>query len=307
MAIKNVIKALQTTDFYHLFILTFYSTCAVIFFNKLDNSLFLISSNSFISIAIISAAIVSYKLPNNRKIILFNRILMAPLVYFIYLQVHKYIPLANPNDYDNILIELDRAIFGVDPTHWISKISFPALTEYLQISYMTYFILPLVLGIEMHFTKNDKEFNNIAGTVILSFYISYLLYFLIPAIGPRFTLHNFYMLSEELPGLWITDTLRNIVNHGGGIIQGDMNAAMTVHRDCMPSGHTMTTFVNLVLAFKYRSKFKWVIFIFTLSLIFSTVYLRYHYVVDILAGLLCGIFVLWAAPKLNKFIYQTRN
>jgi membrane-associated phospholipid phosphatase len=35
-------------------------------------------------------------------------------------------------------------------------------------------------------------------------------------------------------------------------------------------------------------------------LIFSTVYLRYHYAVDVFAGILLAFIVLWLEPKFRK-------
>jgi len=225
---------------------------------------------------------------------------MAPLVFFIYSQVQVYIKVLNPHDYDNILIGWDRFLFGTDPTVLLKKISFPALTEFLQISYMTYFLMPLIHAVELHLRGDDKVFNRFAGLIIFCFYFSYLLYFFMPAIGPRFTLHDFGLTSSEIPGLWLTETLRSIVNSGGGIPDGALNPAQYVYRDCMPSGHTMMTLMNLILSFRLKSKFRWVFLLFGVSLIFGTVYLRYHYVVDVFAGIAFCFVVLWLEPKISK-------
>jgi membrane-associated phospholipid phosphatase len=75
------------------------------------------------------------------------------------------------------------------------------------------------------------------------------------------------------------------VNAGGGITAGAMHPVDVVNRDCMPSGHTMLTLVNIILAFHFRSRFRWVFVVIGGSLIVSTVYLRYHYVVDVLVGI----------------------
>ncbi len=243
---------------------------------------------------------MSNRIPDNRNFILFQRVLMAPLVFFIYSQVQEYIRFVNPYEFDSILIGWDRFLFGTDPTVWLNQISFPALTEFLQISYMTYFLMPLIHGIELHYRGDDAVFNKFAGTIIFCFYISYLLYLIMPAIGPRFTLHEFGLTSFEMPGLWLTEALRAIVNQGGGIPAGVLHPENYVNRDCMPSGHTMLTLMNIILAFRLKSKFKWVFLIFGVSLIFGTVYLRYHYVVDVLAGIVFCLLVLWIEPKISR-------
>jgi len=131
------------------------------------------------------------------------------------------------------------------------------------------------------------------------------LYFCLPAIGPRFTIHDFALTSQELPGVWITDMLRNIINVGGGVVKGVADPTSVVNRDCMPSGHTMLTLVNIALAFRFKSRYRYVFLIIGGSLIFGTVYLRYHYVVDLLVG---GFLVLLCMPlevPVDKYVQKT--
>jgi membrane-associated phospholipid phosphatase len=79
-----------------------------------------------------------------------------------------------------------------------------------------------------------------------------------------------------------------------------VDPALQMHRNCMPSGHTMMTLMNMILAFRYRSKLRWVFLVMGLSLIFATVYLRYHYVVDVLAGIILA----FVALGLESLIYS---
>jgi membrane-associated phospholipid phosphatase len=205
----------------------------------------------------------------------------------------------NPHDYDKILIDWDMAIFGVHPTVWLSQFANPVLTEYFQFSYMMFYVLPFVLGIEFTLRNLDDKFFEFARIIIFGFFLSYLLYFFMPAIGPRFTLHDFSMLNTELPGLALTNFFRDLVNAGGGVMPDTVNPAAIVNRDCMPSGHTMMTFLTILLAFKFKSKYKWIVAVIGFSLIFATVYLRYHYVVDVVAGIAFALLTIWIEPKIE--------
>jgi membrane-associated phospholipid phosphatase len=228
---------------------------------------------------------------------------VIPIVYLIYSQVQVYISVINPHDYDEVLKQWDYAIFGVNPTEWISVIASPILTEYLQICYYLFFWIPIVLGIELHKRKDSARFDEFVRMVMFSFYLSYICYLAMPAIGPRFSVHEFNSIATELPGLFFTDSIRNFVNQGGGITDPTIAAAIQVNRDCMPSGHTWITLVTMILAFKYKSKFKYPLLVIGSSLIFATIYLRYHYVVDVLAGSLLAVFSVWVEPKIrNLFI-----
>lgn len=289
------------TDICTITILLLYSLFALIFYFELPNAARLLLFNSSIIIAVLAIAAADY-LHGGRIFKIFHQFYIVTIIYLIYQQVHFYIPLVNPRLYDELFIQWDYALFGVHPTRWLARFAHPILTEYLQWSYMSFFFLPLLQGIELAITKQEERLKVFTYTIVFGFYVSYLLYFFLPAIGPRFTLHDFAKINDELPGLWLTETLREYVNLGGNIRPGVENPAAVVNRDCMPSGHTMITLMNIILAFRYHSKLRWFFLIVGASLIFATVYLRYHYVVDVIAGIICALLALWSAPRLRRWV-----
>lgn len=229
-------------------------------------------------------------------------ILIVPPAYVLYAGVKPIIDKLHSSDMDNYLIKIDRFIFGTDPTKYLAEFTDPILTEYLQICYFLFFLLPLLHGIEYLINNKTQPFLYLARNIIFAFLFSYLLYFFIPAIGPRFTLHNFELLSQEIPGLFFTEYIRDFINYGGGITNPNVDASLQVNRDCMPSGHTMMTLINIILAFRFGSKFKYIFLIIGASLVFSTVYLRYHYVIDVFAGVIFALISIKLEKNINKLI-----
>jgi membrane-associated phospholipid phosphatase len=109
------------------------------------------------------------------------------------------------------------------------------------------------------------------------------------------------MIDTELPGLWVTTPIRNMLNYGENIRSAISSvAASQVTRDVFPSGHTEISLLSILLGFKYRSKYRWVIFVFGSGLIISTVLLRYHYVIDVITGSLLAIITLYTAEPLAR-------
>ena len=223
------------------------------------------------------------------------------------------------HDFDSMFIAADRLIFGVNPTVWLFEHfpRWPWLTEYLMICYVLFYFLPLILAIELYqrAKKNDNlgptipfsfggiqdgnllaPVDQVVFIIVYGFMLSYVGYILFPAIGPRFTLHNFLNLSTDLPGVFLTEPMRTLLDRGEGIQPGMSiaNIISHVNRDAFPSGHTDMTFLTIILAFKFRARLRWVIVVIGLSLIFSTLYLRYHYVIDLLAGIMVGLFTLYS-------------
>lgn len=226
---------------------------------------------------------------------------VAPLVFFTFKELYFMIkPMHNGNDYDDLLIEIDRWIFGVDPTVWLASYTHPILTEVLQIAYTSFYFLFLMVGFELYRKHSAGVFHFFMFTCVYGFYLSYLGYFSLPGVGPRFTLHLFSALDAELPGLWLTPYLRMFVNAGESIPIGvsDMAAMAAAQRDVFPSGHTMMTLVLIVLGYRYRLLTRHVLLVVGILLIIATVYQRYHYVIDLVAGALFAVVCLVTAPRL---------
>ncbi|MDL1891738.1 phosphatase PAP2 family protein [Sphingobacteriales bacterium CHB3] len=213
-------------------------------------------------------------------------------------------PIHGGRDYDDVLMAIDRWLFGVNPTEWIMQFATPWLTEILQIAYTLFYLLFLILGYEFYRRHNLDLFHYFMFTCVYGFFLSYLGYFLLPAVGPRFTLHDFAALDAELPGLLFTESFRWFVNAGGSIPTGVPNeiAIKLTQRDVFPSGHTMMTIVLMYLSGKYGAKSRYFMYVVGTLLIIATVYHRYHYVIDLIAGAVFALFCITTSSRLYIFL-----
>jgi len=183
---------------------------------------------------------------------------------------------------------MDRLISRTDPTAWLGRFTNPYVTEILQISYALFFVNFIVIGCSLYRRTDRAPFHQFAFVCAYGFFLSYLGYFILPAVGPRFTLHDFGMLEKDLPGIWLTPYLRWIMNLGDSIPRGApaLVAAAATHRDAFPSGHTMMTLVAVFMSYGYRISLRHYCAVSGALLIIGSVYLRYHYVIDLAAGAL---------------------
>ncbi|MEE9432321.1 MAG: phosphatase PAP2 family protein, partial [Melioribacteraceae bacterium] len=166
---------------------------------------------------------------------------------------------------------------------------------------------PIILGLEMQLKGKIDNFKFVIFSIIYGFLLSYIGYLFLPAVGPRFTLHNFEMTNIELPGLWLTNFLREVVNSGESIPSGTLNPMTVVQRDVFPSGHTQMTLIVVFLAVKLKSSYKIGILIIGTLLIFATVYLRYHYFVDLIGGTLFMTLTMLTAKHLYNWWQNKTN
>lgn len=177
----------------------------------------------------------------------------------------------NPDDIDPILIRIDYMIFNGHPTVMLERIVNPFLTDVLQIAYSTYYLIPISFGLVLLLNNKRKDFERSLFLILFCFYLSYLGYILMPALGPRFAIGHLH--STDLRGLFVAEHIQNLLNYLEG-----------VKRDAFPSGHTAVALIVLYLAYRFRRGFFWLLLPVVAVLLFSTVYCRYHYVVDVIAG-----------------------
>jgi membrane-associated phospholipid phosphatase len=181
----------------------------------------------------------------------------------------------HPVDYDAALIAFDRALFGTDPTVALETLATPFLSDVLTVFYALYYFHPIVLGTLVFFDDLKRpaaasDFPRYAFVMVFVFYVSYVGYFVVPAVGPRYTLPHAGPLPRGAIALAIDHTLDVLEKN---------------KRDCFPSGHTMVVTAVALEAWR-RSKKTFLWFLpFAAGLVVATVYCRYHYVADVLGGL----------------------
>lgn len=221
--------------------------------------------------------------PDAPEALVFRHWYPLPFVASCYKVMSLIIPAVRGRDYDVALARIDYAIWGAHPSVWLERITFPWLTEILQLLYALF--IPCVLAVAglLWARRRYAEFRLYAIVISLGYLLSYLGYLAVPARGPRFLLNA--LQTHELSGLLLFEAVRRL-----------LDVLESAHYDCFPSGHTALT----MLAWWYSQWLSRGLFylysFYTLSIVFATVYLRYHYTVDILAGAILAWAIILTAP-----------
>jgi membrane-associated phospholipid phosphatase len=209
-----------------------------------------------------------------------------PYVASCYKEMSLIIPAVRGRDYDAEMAWLDHVIWGANPTVWLERITFPALTEFLQIAYSLFVPAVLLVAAILWQQRRYPEFRQYAFLIALGFLASYAGYLAVPVRGPRFLLAH--LQTFDLRGLWSFQFL-----------QQGLNRLESAHYDCFPSGHTELTILAWWSTRRISKRLFRIFFVYTLCIIFATVYLRYHYTVDIMAGAVLAAVLLVLAPYLH--------
>jgi hypothetical protein len=186
--IKSLILNLNAADLLVVLFTTFLSVLAIIFYSKVIYWKEIVLINVLLQIFIFTLAYF-----DEHKRNMFTHQLrfwyLVPLIFLLFKEVYYLVDPIRGKIYDQFLIEADRVLLGTDPTHVLFNIANPYLTELLQIVYGTFFFLPIILGISLLCKDKKKEIYYLAFIIVLGFILSYIGYFIVPAIGPRFTLN----------------------------------------------------------------------------------------------------------------------
>jgi membrane-associated phospholipid phosphatase len=224
-----------------------------------------------------------------RTIHAFLPVLIVPVLFD---SMGDIIPYVRSGTIDDMLIRADQMLFGGNhPTVLLERFIHPVLTAVLQFAYIGYYPMAIVLGGVLWAKKKETAFHEAIFGIILCFYLSYLGYLLFPAVGPRFTLAHL-QTRDLAAGPLVT------------AIQETLNALENTKTDAFPSGHTAVALMTLFYAWRFKERVLTALLIPAVAgLILSTVYLRYHYVIDVIAGIgLTTVTAFIAQPIYEKLL-----
>jgi len=247
-----------------------------------------------LSLLLFQILVIRLRAKKKRNILIKTILVLYPALYLIFIfdSIHTVLPYINPTTYDSLLAQSDYRILGVNPTVAIEKIINPFLTEVMYYLYFFYFPMPLIILLWLYKKKMFVQLDKTLMFYMITYYGSYLLYFLVPALGPRYYEPIADLQQVPLDGLWLTDFIRDTIN------------ALEHNKfDAFPSLHAAITLTTVMVIAKYRKKWLVVFIPVMIGIFISLIYCRYHYFVDIVAGIIWTLISYWIVEKTyDKYI-----
>lgn len=281
-------SSLKPVDLLSLSLIALLSVVAVVFNRSLPSWGWLVARYSLLALVIVSVAFYAFRSETGKLAFFVHAFLPVVIIPIIFDSLGDLIPQIWPRFLDDILIRIDHGLLGVNPTVWMERFIHPMLTNLLQLAYISYYFIPISLGIVLAVRKKQKNFDEAVFGIVLCFYLSYIGYLLFPAIGPRFTLDHLQTTGFEASPMALA-------------IQNALNRLENTKTDAFPSGHTAVALMTLYYARKSRETVLfWILLPVVSGLVISTVYLRYHYVIDVIAGILLSAVTIYLAPRMYK-------
>ncbi|MCK5127400.1 MAG: phosphatase PAP2 family protein [candidate division Zixibacteria bacterium] len=225
----------------------------------------------------------------NRLVVFFRLLYPIILVVFFYSTSGELVHIIFPVFLDQQIIGLEQAVFGISPTIWLDKHLNVFITEILSASYFSYYFLVIGLAFFLFFGKKDAEIKRFMTATCATFFISYLIFIFYPVEGPR---HVFAATYENvITGPFFRKIVDLVINNGA------------FHGGAMPSSHCAEALVVAFFAIRYYGKKARFLIPVVIGLSLGTVYGRFHYVSDVIVGLIISIVTIW----LTLYFYPTNK
>ena len=163
------------------------------------------------------------------------------------------------------------------------------LTEWMNLSYLSYYLITLYLPLYLYASKRTRDFFYAAFIIVSVMFTCFVFESIFPARGP---IHFDPAVKGYLVAGPVSEFARVFLS------RADIPGA------AMPSSHIAGTVTILLLAWRFARPAFWITLPFAASLCVATVYCRYHYAVDGIVGLLVALaYVYWIGPRLYARLF----
>lgn len=234
-----------------------------------------------LGVASLIADLVATRWPHWRKFI--HPVAAGALIFLIYSALSLAIPWLIPEEREWFLLGFDRRWLGYFWESWWSGFNHPLLSDGLQLLYVSFYLFPFLFGLRLAWKRDWSGLYSGTDRLILGFLLCYCGYMLVPTRSP----YAFVEYSEPL------------LSYG---LQPKLHAALVetawTKRDCFPSGHTMMSVYLAWLGWQRVRELSWILIPWAVLTVVATLYLRYHFLIDVLVGLATCAGWIWLSERL---------
>ncbi len=214
------------------------------------------------------------------------RLLFYPLAMnLVYFNLKTAVPRIHPRLEDQTLQAVDRWLLGTDLSRLLEPWVHPVLTEFFSFCYLWY--LFYLFSSQVEYLLGDlKVLKRYYGGLFSIYGVGYIGYSTLPALGPYLAMADHF--QAPLEGWWFTQITSAIVHAASNRV------------DIFPSLHVANSLYILLFDLRHKPwRFRLYLIPCT-GLFISTIYLRYHYAVDVLCGAVLAILAIWLATLAQR-------
>ncbi len=207
-----------------------------------------------------------------------KRISFIRTIYPIFLLGHFYTEtyilnhLFFKHNLDSFFISADRFIFGFQPSLlFYQTFPFPWLNNLMFFAYLSFLFMPLTFSLLFYFFKR-RYTERFIFLLISSFVCYYLIFIILPVVGPQFYFSGKTAITPAL-GFFgkAVKFVQKYAEHPTG---------------AFPSSHVGISIIITIYLFKKFRILSYFVMPITFLILFATVYIKAHYAIDVIAGII---------------------
>jgi membrane-associated phospholipid phosphatase len=203
---------------------------------------------------------------------------------------------------DAFFYRLDEQLFGGQPSFEFMA-AFPGrvVSEIFYAAYFSYYLMISGVGLAL-FLRQRAQFYHYVSVTSFVFYACYLIYIFLPVVGPRIyypELSHITLPADQMPAV--------VPAFPAAVQEGIFYRIMEVIYEhfespgaAFPSSHVAIAIVTVYFSFLYLPKIRWPHLVVAVLLCLATVYCRYHFAIDVIAGVLMAAVTL----PLGNWLYR---
>ena len=260
-----------------------------------------------VGIALVHALIQSYAAhPRNRALDFFRHFYPVLLYAGLYRETAALNHGLVSGFLDPFFIRLEGRIFGLQPSlAFMDRLPYVGVSELFYAAYFSYYLMIGGVGLAL-FVRNRRHFFHYVSVISFAFYVCYLVFIFMPVAGPP-------IFFEEISGYRLPADVQPAVPpvFPEAITAGPFYRIMAlIYRmfegpgAAFPSSHVVIAIATVFFSFRYLRPIRWPHFAVVILLCLATVYCRYHYAVDVVAGVLTAAVLIplgnWLYFKFSK-------
>lgn len=219
---------------------------------------------------------------------------LYPLLFlgFFYTETHYMKNIIFSANLDPYFYNTERLLWNCQPSIEFSKLyNQPWFNELMNVFYFSYYVI-IGLSCIVLYVKKAENAQKAIFTVIFSFYIYYLIFAVLPVVGPQYHISN--CNTEQAPRYFFGNLMHYILTD------------YEKPTGAFPSSHVGIAIIIGYITYTHLRTLFFVTLPFVVGICFATVYIKAHYLVDVIAGIVSApICIILSAKMYTKFLsYQ---
>ncbi|MCY7401243.1 MAG: phosphatase PAP2 family protein [Nocardioides sp.] len=220
------------------------------------------------------------------------------LAYVGFRNLKSYVPFVRPHMLDDELLRLDRDLaLGHDPASLLHDLLGTGVAAHvMSVTYVAWIVfLTLSLVIALFWTSNIATACWYVTAVAVNWVLGAAIYYLVPSTGPIYARPELFADLPEtqvthIARTWLAERTDMLADPFGTDALQTIAAFASLHVSVMVTASLVAMMIGLRPVW-----IQWGLWLFLLLNVLATVYLGWHYLLDVFGGVAIGVVAVWTS------------